>query len=219
MTDKTYVTIMELNTGNGNSVNFTNRDELHKLVMSGFGQLPKREHQHSASEIQWRIDMRDGLPHLYVQSKYKFDPRKAVGYVCTFRSAEISKRIETLEPGSTFSFSLVANPTSVKRNKLPDGTWSKQRKVAVGSAQTPEWFINKARNAGFDIIAESLNVSEPEIDTIESKNGSPKLNVVHFSGSAKVNNLETFKKTLATGFGRGRAYGCGLLVVGRIENI
>lgn len=213
-----FVNILELNSGaGGNVVKFRQRDELHRLVMSGFGKLPERQ-QHEPSGILWRFDIRNGKPMLYVQSVHPFFPNQIRSDVACVRSGEISSRIDSLAQGDTFSFNLVANPTTVKRTKNTDGEWGNMRKIPVGVAETPDWICRKGIDSGFSVQRESLVVSNPEVDTIGLKKNSAKLNVVRFAGSATATNTDLLKHAVATGIGRGKAYGCGLLVVGRIEH-
>jgi len=121
--------------------------------------------------------------------------------------------------GKVLSFRLRAFPArAVDTKTRPDGTKSNGRRVPLlTDTERLEWLGRKAEQAGFDIM-------QAQVDGTMDVSGLHRCGpltflAVEFSGQLRVRNPEQFAIALATGIGRGKAYGFGLLLVGHAAEL
>ncbi len=76
------------------------------------------------------------------------------------------------------------------------------------------WLQSRASNHGFKVVAASVDAYQ------QNKAGKRdiRFSTVDFSGELFVTDPELFQQTLFTGLGHAKAFGCGLLLVKRIES-
>jgi CRISPR system Cascade subunit CasE len=112
-----------------------------------------------------------------------------------------------------YRFEVTINPT--KRDKHTGKT------VPIkGREQIAAWFLNKAvASWGFDVHAESLQVSFLTVKQFAGKNGHSLTPAnANLQGLLKVVDREKFMKSFKQGIGRGRAFGFGLLQIVPVSN-
>lgn len=121
--------------------------------------------------------------------------------------------------GSLFLFRLRANP--VKR------ATSDRRLRAITDRRAPDsggqsplraWLEGKARLHGFELksVPEFSACHLAEFDK-KAGAGTIRLNVVDIGGALQVTDADRFADAFRNGIGHGRAFGCGMLLLRRIE--
>lgn len=75
------------------------------------------------------------------------------------------------------------------------------------------WFIEKSGNYGFEIMPESLSVSDTNVLQFTKDKKNVVLGKAKCTGRLYVTNRELFIKAFENGLGRGKAFGFGLLQI------
>jgi CRISPR associated protein len=105
------------------------------------------------------------------------------------------------EVGRTFSFNLMA----YARGRYTDN-WTPKP-----SHEYLPWFEKKAEQNGFQLRNVDV-VRQPEYP-IKMSSGAIKLLPAELQGALSISHIERFYDAFATGIGRMRGYGCGLLLI------
>jgi CRISPR system Cascade subunit CasE len=140
-----------------------------------------------------------------------------------------------LRPGQQLAFSLRANATVSRPtargqrgvrhdvvmdalHALPPGGRAEQR-AQITDVAVAAWLQRQGERAGFDLVPGSLCVESYQQMRIPRlpRQRPIQLGVVDCSGVLTVRDPDVFVAALARGFGRGRAFGCGLLLVRRVS--
>lgn len=104
-----------------------------------------------------------------------------------------------------YRFKVVANPV-INR--------STGRDPIRKSQDIQRWFIEKASRWGFSVNDETLEATVPNIEYIQTSSGHRLvISRSTITGVLSVSDRETFASSFASGIGRGRAFGCGLLQI------
>ena len=113
--------------------------------------------------------------------------------------------------GSLFMFRLKANP-------VLRGNADRKIHAITGEEALSDWLHRKADRHGFSLK------SIPEFSACHLVEFSKKqekaqiaLNIVDISGVLSVTDADAFSDAVRNGIGRGRAFGCGMLLLRRIE--
>ncbi len=142
----------------------------------------------------------------------------------------------SLTVGDRLAFSLRANATVArgggpdKRGKpcdvvmdalyhVPSGTRAEQRTAKVSEAGLG-WLARQGAKSGFRLGGGSSSVSGVDVTSyqtmrIEHKGAPLKIGVLEFEGVLQVSDPEVFVGAVASGFGRAKAFGCGLMLLRR----
>ena len=138
-----------------------------------------------------------------------------------------------LEAGDRLQFSLRANPVvrrydsrrdrSVKHDVVMDalrthpGGERAERRFAVMRERGFAWLERQADRAGFTIRADRVRVDGYEQHRVNRKGPAPAMSfsTLDFDGLLTVNDPDAFLAAVACGFGAGKAYGCGLMLIRR----
>lgn len=184
---------------------------LHKTVMEGFHHhLPHRDffadsikpHPTNRSDhnILHAIDHRsDGTIWILVQANLTGN----------WENSKISPAlIEDVLPvkytppatGKIF-YQIIASPTKDKHGK---------RYPLLRPEEIKHWWNRKAKANGLNLTGTRINIHEKHQLHLNYK--SLKLVARRISGKAEIINTEQFLTACSTGIGRGKAYGCGLLL-------
>ncbi|NLN97108.1 MAG: type I-E CRISPR-associated protein Cas6/Cse3/CasE [Eubacteriaceae bacterium] len=168
----------------------------------------------------WRIDQLKGNSYLLIVSseKPKLDVLiKQFGYRELNRNQGLTKNyiafLDTLEKGQVWRFRYRANPIASSSDK-PYGVRGKKIPVAIDKQS--EWLLNRAEKMGiilknkkdkqtFDIIARGTDVVK--------KTRTFNIKTVTYEGHLQIENIEKLREVLINGYGRSKAYGCGLLTL------
>lgn len=138
----------------------------------------------------------------------------------------------SLEPGDRLRFRLRANPTTARRepgrrgsradvvmhalHPVPKGAQrAEQRPELIVSAGTG-WLARTGQRHGFEPELGTLAVDGYRRLRIPRGQGKPiHLGTLEYEGVLTVRDPAAFLAGLAAGFGRGRAFGCGLMLIRR----
>ena len=109
-----------------------------------------------------------------------------------------------IEGGARYRFRLLANPTVTRQGK---------RYGLVGEQEQLAWLSRQGERHGFAVEAALVTAS----DVLASRKGESRISLqrVCFEGRLQVRELAAFSRALEQGIGPGKAFGCGLLSVGR----
>lgn len=143
-----------------------------------------------------------------------------------------SKRFEpALEAGDRLAFMLRANPTVTPTgadcrrsdvvmhaiHRLPTGqARAAARPVAIQEAGS-RWLVRLGERNGFAVQPERLAVDGYELRQVPRILGDPmKFGQMDFQGMLTVVDAPLFRQALLRGFGRAKAFGCGLMLIRRV---
>ncbi|UYG17503.1 type I-E CRISPR-associated protein Cas6/Cse3/CasE [Brachybacterium huguangmaarense] len=211
----------------------SNPQAMHAAVRASF----PPDLDESTSRILWRVD-HDGHEHtLYIVGPEEPDRSVIVdqaGWAARpGETADYDPLLDGLRLGHERRFRLTANPV---RSLAAQG--QKRGKIVphVTPAQQVQWLVGKASAHGFEvrmtpatdtgapdtalpdvIVDRRENLSFTRRDKTSPRTGTVTLRTARFDGSLRITDVEAFRRTLTHGIGRGRAYGCGLLTIARLE--
>ena len=189
------------------------RAEMHKTVMrlipDNMGDNPREQ-----ANLLWRTDARNGFTQLFVQSTMELAIGNLPdGYVTTETQLDYNKLLGSIDEGSEIEYRIATNPTSVRTLARGDKTAKQRMPLHDGAAR--KWWEHRALQSGL-----GAGVFEDVTEPAKSfGKGNATLNVVNFSGRARVENVEAFRQSVTVGIGRGKAYGVGLLLAAPTESM
>ena len=176
--------------------------------------------------ILWRVDYFEDNCYLLVLSGEKPDFTHIINQ---FGFPELDQMWETknyenllarLQEGQSWRFRLRANPVHSVMEE--NGEASRRGKVLahVTPQQQKQWLMARAQTCGFSLEENAFNVVHTEWMKFHKKRGDQQeisLKTAAFEGALTISDVESFKKTLLSGIGRAKAYGCGLLTIAHPE--
>lgn len=132
-----------------------------------------------------------------------------------------------LQPGDRLEFTLRANATRDRKGKrldvvmdalhaIPQGERAEVR-MEIAQREGAAWLSRQAETAGFAVIrVEVADYSVAALPDHKGKRkGQPQFGILDLSGVLEVTEPAAFMAKLASGFGRARAFGCGLMMIRR----
>ncbi|SET85029.1 type I-E CRISPR-associated protein Cas6/Cse3/CasE [Paracoccus homiensis] len=154
-----------------------------------------------------------------------------------FDPPEIKPFAPDLRAGDRLGFVLRANATRTRKlgaqvrgqrvdvvmdalHGLPSGKDSDARRVARMDAATDagrDWLARQGARAGFDLLdfaAADYSVV-PLPDHRGKRRGQPQFGIIEMAGRLRITAPADFVAQMAQGFGRAKAFGCGLMLVRR----
>jgi CRISPR system Cascade subunit CasE len=135
--------------------------------------------------------------------------------------------------GESRSFRLAANPTRRLRetSKGPDGNTVNEawvgKRVPVAEGQVGEWLTRQAQRGGFQIerwvevrtsYVHMVKRPAGEIAQNDNAQRAGRLRYVVFEGILTVRDHQAFMRTVVSGVGPAKGFGCGLLSVGPVRD-
>lgn len=110
----------------------------------------------------------------------------------------------SLRVGESFRFRLFANPTVTREGKRL-GLMSEEAQLA--------WLARQGERLGFAVEAALVTGSE----LLRSRKGDTRISLLRacFEGRLKVSDTAALAQAMSVGIGPGKAFGCGLLSLGR----
>lgn len=202
-------------------------DAHHRLLWAVFADSPDR-----TRDFLWRAE---GQGRFYVLSAR---PPVADG-AGLFEPPEIKTFDPDLRPDDRLAFVLRANATRAridpaapeKRGRrvdvvmdllygLPSGRVSDERRLARDAAADMagrRWLEDRAGTAGFAVeqLAVTSYTVVPLPRHVGGRRQQPQFGVLDMMGEIRVVDPEVFMARIAEGFGRARAFGCGLMLIRR----
>jgi CRISPR system Cascade subunit CasE len=196
-------------------------DASHRLTWALFGDDPDRQR-----DFLWRQDKPGEFMALSARQP------NALGDIFNIETKPFRPNISA---GDRLRFMLRAHPTTSQPSPLQQGKGKRGKRVDVvvqalrdlrgneadaGRLQAVEaaacaWLRRKGEARGF-IVTDDLVVHGFEKIQVPRRNSNPIVfNAVDFEGVIEVTNPQEFLTALASGFGRSRAFGCGLMLIKR----
>lgn len=136
-----------------------------------------------------------------------------------------------LKAGDRLSFQLQANATRMKRDirkrvdVVMDALHSVSqeeragKRMEIAQKEGFAWLARQGEKAGFRL--ESMRVEDyrverlPRLDEERRKKAWPQFGILDMVGQLEVTDPEAFLAQLVRGFGRAKAFGCGLMLIRR----
>ena len=194
-------------------------NNIHGILSAAFP--GKRSDQ--INESLWRVDNLGDSRALIVVSKNSPDTQYIVSKIgindqkCSAKNnnADLHKTLnyepflKRIESGQMWNFRLCANPVEHKKQNLSD----KRGKIyALRTVEEQlEWLDRQSIKYGFNVKGGSV-IGDSWIAF-----NKVRIRAVTFDGLLAVTNAEAFRLALTQGIGRGKAYGCGLLTVAKVQ--
>lgn len=209
---------------------------MHGAVMAAF---PDRPHPQPGGEprILWRVDQaRPSKTLLYIVSPQRPDLTHLVeqgGWPTTsaWETHDYSAFLGRITAGETWAFRLTANPVY----SVPQGPGKRgKRHAAITPRRQLEWLLSQQQRGGFQILENAedprrtINEDRYQVVVHNSRSqtfakGDEEATAVHrvkivtatYDGRLLVTDPDALRTALATGIGKAKAYGCGLLTLAR----
>jgi len=187
---------------------------IHGIVAAAF----PGQRNDKTNESLWRIDKLGDDRALIIVSTSCPDQRRIVDEIGANRFGVENDRNKTLdyrpflgriENDQTWNFRLCANPVEHKKQK-PDDKRGKIFALRFLPEQL-EWLDRQGRKRGF--IVKGCDVIGDEWKVFNKV----RIRAITFDGLLSITDAEAFRVALANGIGRGKAYGCGLLTIARVQ--
>ena len=190
------------------------RSAHHRLLWSAFADGPDRRR-----DFLWRED-RDGA--FLVLSERPPNP------LDLFEPHEVKTFAPVLTPGTLLDFVLRANATRKKRggqrvdvvmdalHDLPKSARAPER-MAAAAREGRAWLERQGAAAGVCVVAAGVGNYSTEVlpGHRGPRKGQPQFGILDLSGRIEVTDPAEFLAQLARGFGRAKAFGCGLMLIRR----
>ena len=142
-----------------------------------------------------------------------------------FEPPEVKDFAPALSAGDRLTFVLRANATRQKRgggrvdvvmdalHELPKGTRAVERMEAAGR-EGRAWLERQGDRAGFRVLSAMAEDYSTEGPT-GPRQDQPRFGILDLGGQIEVTEPDAFIARLGDGFGRAKAFGCGLMLVRR----
>lgn len=189
---------------------------LHGAVERGFAENRQRS--------LWRIDWVGHTCYLLVLSSEKPNFSHIVeqfGYPDSERqwlTKEYAPLLERLQLGQIWQFRLRANPVRSSSDKKDAESGRGKVFAHITPEQQRQWLLKRASACGFILEEHTFDVVDTQWKKFrkgKDRSHEITLRTATFEGILKISDLEKFKKSLLSGVGRAKAYGCGLLTIAR----
>ncbi|MGW3488745.1 type I-E CRISPR-associated protein Cas6/Cse3/CasE [Streptomyces sp. NPDC001054] len=210
---------------------------LHAAVLASFAEPPQQ--RPDGSRVLWRVDQQARSEVvLYVVSPDEPDLThlaEQAGWPTTggWQTRPYGTFLDRITADDVWAFRLTANPVHSIRRTPAEPT---KRTAHVTPRHQVEWLLNRQEDAGFAVLEKPEPCEDlPPIDAYEvtahsrkdlmfQKRGEKdtrthqvKLSRVTFDGRLRVLDPAAFRRTLTSGLGKAKAYGCGLMTLARTE--
>ncbi|MDX3851328.1 type I-E CRISPR-associated protein Cas6/Cse3/CasE [Streptomyces sp. AK02-01A] len=212
---------------------------LHAAVMMSFAEPPPRDG--SGPRVLWRLDSdtkaklllyivspaRPDLTHLVEQAGWPTSP--AAGW----DTYGYGGFLATLTEGDIWAFRLTANP--VHNIRLRAGEQTKRTAHLTPRHQT-RWLLDRQLRAGFNVVEKTIEHRLlPEGDEHElivhkqrgllftkqeedsGKQNHVSLTTATYEGRLRITDPDALRRTLTSGLGKAKAYGCGLMTLAPVR--
>ena len=206
MTQQGFISLLTLNAADCSWLEIKDTYSCHRVVCSLFGLHEGANLETHPRMIQWRLitDSYQGFKLLVFSDTAPQKP--------TFGTLQTRPLPDKLLSFDFYRFSVRVNPTrrDVKSKKL----------IPICDAdEIVQWFSKKAEGAGFAVDTKSTSIERRSVESFRKGSGKITMFQVDLSGHLRVTDREKFIQTFFRGFGRGRAFGCGLLQIVPIVDI
>lgn len=189
-------------------------DAHHRLLWAAFADSPDRRR-----DFLWREERAGEFLTLSARLPAPGD---------LFEAPEAKEFAPQLAPGDRLVFALRANATRDRKDvgrvdvvmdalhALPKGARALER-MALAQREGAAWLARQGEAAGFRLIgAEIGDYSVAALPGHRGRRlGQPQFGILDMTGRIEITDPAAFLARLARGFGRARAFGCGLMLIRR----
>lgn len=209
-----YASVLRLDRSACKALKVTDRYSLHRVVYSLFDDIRSDEQKKAsvASGIQWVDKGGDHLSRQILILSNRLPNKTEHGELQTRPLPDNFLNYQH------YRFSVVIQPTMRTNNNscaIPEQKKGQKLLPIKGKEAISQWFIERApRNWGFSVNPEQLQVEQVSVEQFMVQ-GARQATQQHatLSGYLTVTDPEKFRASVASGIGRGRSFGCGLLQI------
>lgn len=194
------------------------RHRFHGAVMACF---PR---DYDSGRTLWRLDEREDGPVAYLVSEMtpeigEFVKAHAHRDDPNARIRPYGDVLESIERGGRYAFRVEVNPIKQVVQRAEDGTRLRSKRVPhLTAAHQLQWFTSRAEKWGLEQgkLEESSRVVQRQ--SLKFFRGDRRVSLVTavIEGQLEVRDLDLFRDQLVAGFGKAKAYGCGLMTLARV---
>lgn len=187
----------------------TNLEVFHSWVEHCF---PDEMQRGERSRKLWRIDKLQGNYYLLIVSKSRPDEEvmSEYGVADTVMIKSYDAFLSQLSEGMRARFKVTLNPVM---SKFIDGETRGQVLPHVTIDQQRRFLLDRAEKNGFTLNEDDFTVTHREFVPLKKGSNAVKVSKVTYEGMLTITDIEQFNKTLTQGFGKKKAYGCGLMTI------
>lgn len=190
------------------------RSAQHNLLWSVFTDGPDR-----SRDFLWREERDGSFLTLSARPPAQTD---------LFEPHRVRDFAPALAPGDQLDFQLRCNATRTKRDGLrvdvvmdalravPGGARAEAR-MRLASEEGRAWLARQGEKAGFRVLqAEAADYSTTVLPGHRGpRKGQPQFGILDLAGRVEITEPAAFLTQLPLGFGRAKAFGCGLMLIRR----
>ncbi len=182
-----------------------NCQDMHRTLMKAFD-CPRED----AGLLYRRVETERSLL-IYVQSMAcpQWDRIEGSGFICT-KLQDISALPETFREGETLRFSILACPSK----KVKEDGKNSRRVLLRDSGERLAWVQRQGEKNGF-LVLEAHETAKEQRFAGRKPSGAFFLSGVPFEGVLRITDAPTFRRGFQQGIGAEKAYGFGMLMIGR----
>lgn len=206
-----YISQVEIDTDNRKKTrDLSHLGAFHQWVESSF---PAELTQNLRSRKLWRIDLLKGKPFLLIVSTEppQLKLLERYGVEGTARTKAYSSFLASIKTGMKARFKVTLNPVvAVKEEKGERG----RVKPHVTVEQQKKYLLDRAGDKGFKIREGEFEITDRAYVPLR-KGGQRMINLskVTYEGILTITDAELFREVLTQGFGKEKAYGCGMMTI------
>lgn len=189
-------------------------DAHHRLLWAAFADSPDRRR-----DFLWREERAGEFLTLSARPPAPSD---------LFEAAEVKDFAPRLGTGDRLAFALRANATRDRKDvgrvdvvmdalhAVPKGSRAPER-AALAQREGAAWLTRQGEITGFRLIG--VEVGDYSVAALPGyrgkRMGQPQFGILDMTGTLEVTDPAAFLARLAQGFGRAKAFGCGLMLIRR----
>lgn len=207
MSESLYASVLQLSRQDCHALRVTDPYSVHRVVYSLFPDVRSEiEKQASDSSGIQYADLGGDVRGRSILMLSNRPP--ATNVEGRYGEVRIQTVPENLLTHHSYRFTVTVNPT--RRDNA-----SKKLLPVKGNEEIRQWFMTRAQDSwGFAVSPQHLLVNRVDVLRFKDKvQRDVTLAQAHLTGILRVTDPETFRNSFASGIGRGRAFGCGLLQI------
>lgn len=216
-----YLTRFQINTARrGARKLLASPHAMHAAVRAAFAD--PEDHERAGTRTLWRLDTPSTANvHLFIVSPGRPDLTHLVeqaGWptIGTWDTRDYDRLLGSLTTGQSWAFRLTANPSHSGR-KTADAKET-QRFGCLRENEQTDWLVKRTDRHGFALATQSdgqpnVTLHHRQTHTFNRGMGKVTLVTATYDGILEVTDAPTLRRTLTSGLGHAKAYGCGLLTL------
>lgn len=206
-----YLSRVEIESSNPQKMkDLTHVGAYHNWVEQCF---PEEIEDNVRSRKLWRIDSLNGRNYLIIVSATRPQLRVMENYGVSETAVckPYENYLNALQTGTRMRFRVSLNPVVSIAN---EGSERGKVRSLVGVQNQMKFLMDRSEKNGFKLNEDEFYVAGQSYETLQ-KTGlkTEKFLKVEYEGVLTITDIEVFRQTLINGFGKKKAYGCGLLTV------